>query len=258
MSPTRGGVEVASAAPEVPASAPAPTPSPSRTAKVVAALAQATAALPPAQPKQAKVEPAPMTSGVIQSEPMALVPGSTEPMRPVRVKTVQVKSGLTRLASAAPQAVEPAPLAAARSDLPQQPAGFGTGNGILGVLPASGAPAPSQTMAYAAPAPQPMQQQPLQQQASLQDSAIKSTVTHSGWIIQVGALESEAEAKERIENARSHAQGLLSRADPFTETVSKGDKTLVRARFAGLDRDQAEAVCKKLRRADISCMTMHN
>jgi D-alanyl-D-alanine carboxypeptidase len=256
-------VEVASAAPEVPA--PAPKAAPSRTAKVVAALAEATAALPPAQPRAAaKVEPAPMTSGVIQSQPMALLPGSTEPMRPVRVKTVQVKSGLTKFASAAPQAAVPAPLAATRSDLPQQPAGFGTGNGILGVLPASAAAsAPSQTMAYAAPAPQPMpmqQQQPLQQQASLQDTAAapRANVTRSGWIVQVGALESEAEAKERIEDARSHAQGLLSKADPFTETVSKGDKTLVRARFAVLDRDQAEAVCKKLRRADISCMTMRN
>jgi D-alanyl-D-alanine carboxypeptidase len=71
-------------------------------------------------------------------------------------------------------------------------------------------------------------------------------------------LDSEAEAKERIETARSHAQGLLNKADPFTETVSKGGQTLVRARFAVLDRDQAEAVCKKLKRAEISCMTMHN
>jgi D-alanyl-D-alanine carboxypeptidase len=259
----QGGVEVASAAPEVPAPAPAPTPS--RTAKVVAALAEATAALPPSQPKEAKVEPAPMTSGVIQSQPMAIVPGSTEPMKPVRVKTVQVKSGLTKLASAAPQAVEPAPLPAARAELPQQPPGFGTGNGILGVLPASSAAsAPSQAMAYAAPAPQPVppqpvQQQPMQQQASLQpESAAKPSVTHTGWIIQVGALDSEAEAQQRIEAARSHAQGLLNKADPFTETVSKGGQTLVRARFAVLDRDQAEAVCKKLKRADISCMTMHN
>jgi len=260
----QGGVDVASAAPESPT--PAPAPAPSRTAKVVAALAEATAALPPTQPKDAKVEPAPMTSGVIQGPPMAIVPGSTEPMKPVRVKTVQVKSGLTKLASAAPQPVapvEPAPLPAARTDLPQQPPGFGTGNGILGVLPASSA-APSQAMAYAAPAPQPVQQQPVppqpvQQQASLQpESATKPSVTHTGWIIQVGALDSEAEAKERIETARSHAQGLLNKADPFTETVSKGGQTLVRARFAVLDRDQAEAVCKKLKRAEISCMTMHN
>jgi D-alanyl-D-alanine carboxypeptidase len=184
---------------------------------------------------------------------------------------VQVKSGLTKLASAGPQqavAAEPAPLPQtarnepARAEMPPQPAGFGTGNGILGVLPSSSLPpAPSQAMAYAAPAPQApqIQAQPiLQQQASLQDNSSKPQVTRSGWIIQVGALESAAEAQQRIEAARSHAQGLLSKADPFTETVSKGDKTLVRARFAVLDREQAEAVCKKLKRADISCMTMHN
>src|SRR5205807_5262700 len=51
----------------------------------------------------------------------------------------------------------------------------------------------------------------------------------------------------------------LSKADPFTETVvSKDNRTLFRARFAGLDRDQAEAVCKTLKRADISCMTVRN
>jgi D-alanyl-D-alanine carboxypeptidase len=261
----QGSVEVASAAPETPSA-----PAPSRTSKLVAALAEATAALPPAQPKETRVEPAPMTSGVIQSQPMSIIPGSTEPMKPVKVKTVQVKSGLTKLASAGPQqavVAEPAPLPQAarnepaRTEMPPQPAGFGTGNGILGVLPSSSLPpAPSQAMAYAAPAPQApqMQQQATQQQASLQDSSGKPQVTRSGWIIQVGALESAAEAQQRIEAARSHAQGMLSKADPFTETVSKGDKTLVRARFAGLDREQAEAVCKKLKRADISCMTMHN
>jgi D-alanyl-D-alanine carboxypeptidase len=262
----QGSVEVASAAPEAP-----PAPVPSRTSRLVATLAEATAALPPAQPREPKAEPAPMTSGVIQSQPMSIIPGSTEPMKPVKVKTVQVKSGLTKLASAGPQqavAAEPAPLPQAarnepaRAEMPPQPAGFGTGNGILGVLPSSSLPpAPSQAMAYAAPAPQAPQIQPqptLQQQASLQDSSAKPQVTRSGWIIQVGALESAAEAQQRIEAARSHAQGLLSKADPFTETVSKGDKTLVRARFAVLDREQAEAVCKKLKRADISCMTMHN
>ena len=43
-----------------------------------------------------------MTSGVIQTPPLALVPGSTEPMKPVRVKTVQVRSGQMKLASAGP------------------------------------------------------------------------------------------------------------------------------------------------------------
>jgi D-alanyl-D-alanine carboxypeptidase len=275
----QAGAQLASASPDAPMPSPAP-PTPSRAAKVVSALAQATAALPPAQPrepKDARSEPAPMTSGVIQGQPMPTIPGSTEPMKPVKVKTVQVKAGpAVKLASAAPQPVMPIAVARTeaaeptttqvaraeptRSDLPPQPPGHGTGNGILGVLPASSlASGPSQAMAYAAPAPQlPIQQPPQQVQQPAVESASKPAVTRTGWIIQVGALESEAEAQQRIEAARSRAQGLLSKADPFTETVSKGDKTLVRARFAGLDRDQAEAVCKKLKRADISCMTMHN
>jgi D-alanyl-D-alanine carboxypeptidase len=108
-------------------------------------------------------------------------------------------------------------------------------------------------MAYADPASRP------QPQAVQQNSAIKPAATHTGWIIQVGALESEAEARQRIEAARSQANGLLAKADSFTETVvAKGDKKLFRARFAGLDRDQAEAVCRTLKRSDISCITLRN
>jgi D-alanyl-D-alanine carboxypeptidase len=140
----------------------------------------------------------------------------------------------------------------ARSELPQQPAGFGTGKGILGVLPASAAavPAPAR-FASAEPAPQ----------AALPPilPAAKPAAAHSGWIVQVGALESESEAQQRIDAARSSARGLLSKADPFTETVvAKDNRKLVRARFAGLERDQAEAVCRALKRADISCITVRN
>ncbi len=92
-----------------------------------------------------------------------------------------------------------------------------------------------------------------------QNGAIKPVAAHTGWIIQVGALESESEARERIEAARNQARGMLSKADPFTEAVvAKGDRKLFRARFAGLDRDQAEAVCRTLKRSDISCITVKN
>jgi D-alanyl-D-alanine carboxypeptidase len=108
--------------------------------------------------------------------------------------------------------------------------------------------------ADAAPAASPPQPQAVQQ-----NGAIKPVVTHTGWIVQVGALDSETEAQQRIEAARSQARGLLTKADPFTEpVVSKGDKKLFRARFAGLDRDQAEAVCRTLKRSDISCITIKN
>jgi D-alanyl-D-alanine carboxypeptidase len=279
MVQVQGAVQVA---PE-PGTAPARSPARS-------AISAATAAMPPSQ---AKPEPAPFTNGVIQTQPLASFPGSSEPMKPVKVKTVQIKAG-TKLASAGPsQPVTPvtssiaparpevaetssaivakaevnkaevnkaevskpevvktetAKTETAKTEMPPQPANHGTGNGVLGVLPAS---PPSQAMAYAAPAPQP--------QTIQQNGAIKSVAAHTGWIVQVGALESESQAQLRIDAARNQAHGLLSKADPFTEpVVAKGDRKLFRARFAGLDRDQAEAVCRALRHTEISCITVRN
>ncbi|MBR1166852.1 serine hydrolase [Bradyrhizobium liaoningense] len=276
--------------------APAPEAAPSRLAARLSTLAAATAAMPPAQPKpevrptESKVEPAPLTNGVISSQPLSIIPGSSEPMKPVRVKTVQVKAGAVKVASAAPAQVVAPPVTStvpprsdvaetsgavvaradlinkpeavsqpearkaemARTELPRQPAGFGTGNGILGVLPAATAAAPAPAapkLASADPAPQPIQM----------SATTKPAVTHSGWIVQVGALESENEAQQRIDAARNSARGLLSKADPFTEpVVAKDNRKLYRARFAGLERDQAEAVCRTLKRAEISCITVRN
>ncbi|MGL6060093.1 MAG: serine hydrolase [Bradyrhizobium sp.] len=299
-------------------------------------MAAAAAALPPAPQKpevQAKPEPAPLTSGVIQTQPISAIPGSAEPMKPVRVRTVQVKAGSMKLASAGP--AQPAPPIATNTIPPRaevaetsnavvakaeprteaktearaeferpaivrpdragvavpQPAGHGTGHGVLGVLPASAtaatataaavravavaapavapapapAPAPAvasaQAMAYAEPA-KPAPVQAVAPVAVQQNGAIKPAVPASartGWIVQVGALESESEAMQRIEAAKSQARGLLSKADPFTEpVVAKDNRKLYRARFAGLERDQAEAVCRALKRADISCITVRN
>ena len=111
-------------------------------------------------------------------------------------------------------------------------------------------------MAYAEPVKTQQQAPPTIQQ----DGAIKpAAATRSGWIIQVGALESEGEARSRIDAARNQAKGMLNKADPFTEpVVAKDNRKLFRARFAGLERDQAEAVCRTLKRADISCITVRN
>jgi D-alanyl-D-alanine carboxypeptidase len=271
-------------------------PAPQRPAAAASLMAQARADasqmksdIKPDQTKtteQVRTEPAPLTSGVLQAQAAAAIPGSAEPMKPVKVKTVQIKAGQVKLASAGP--VQPAPsitntissapradapdvsttvvakmdsarAEAPRAELPPQPAGHGTGNGILGVLPASNLPAlqPAQAMAYADPAsraPQPQNAPPANN-----DKPEAAVTVHSGWIVQVGALESESEARQRIDAARNQAHGLLNKAEPFTEPVTaKGDRKLFRARFAGLDRDQAEAVCKTLKRTDISCMTVRN
>jgi D-alanyl-D-alanine carboxypeptidase len=146
----------------------------------------------------------------------------------------------------------------ARTEMPPQPANHGTGNGLLGVLPASSVPAAfaPQTMANAEPASRRPEAQP---ETIQQNGAIKPLAAHSGWIIQVGALDSESEARQRLDAARNQAHGLLSKADPFTEpVVAKGERKLFRARFAGLERDQAEAVCRTLKRSEISCITVKN
>lgn len=215
--------------------------------------------------EKAAVEPAPLTNGVIQSKALATIPGSTEPMKPVRVKTVQVRSGQVKVASAGPtplgvmsnDAADISGSVSARG-LPVQPPNHGTGQGILGVLPASSIAAPAERVVQQATVDTSSRSAP---QTVQSNGAIKPAVAavHSGWIVQVGALETESQARQRLEAARDHANGMLGKADPFTETVvTRGDKKLYRARFAGLERDQAEAVCKRLKRSDISCITIRN
>jgi D-alanyl-D-alanine carboxypeptidase len=77
-------------------------------------------------------------------------------------------------------------------------------------------------------------------------------------MIQVGAYPAENEARQRLSVVKNKAARLLGSADPFTETVVKGGSTLYRARFAGLDQEQAETVCKYLKRNDVDCMALKN
>src|ERR1700744_1857889 len=92
----QGAVQVASASSEPAAQQPIRSVKPS-------VLAAATAAGPPApsRAESSKPEPEPFTNGVIQTQPIAAIPGSSEPMKPVKVKTVHIKAGQVKLASAA-------------------------------------------------------------------------------------------------------------------------------------------------------------
>jgi D-alanyl-D-alanine carboxypeptidase len=83
-------------------------------------------------------------------------------------------------------------------------------------------------------------------------------VTHVGWMIQVGAFPAEGEAKQRLSSVQTRASKYLASADAFTETVSKGDSVLYRARFAGLAKEQAEAACAFLKHNEVECMTVKN
>jgi D-alanyl-D-alanine carboxypeptidase len=81
---------------------------------------------------------------------------------------------------------------------------------------------------------------------------------HGGWVIQIGAFDAEAEARQHLSAAQSQAHSTLAAAEPFTERVQKGDKALYRARFAGFDRSAAEAACRELKRSEFECMAVRN
>jgi D-alanyl-D-alanine carboxypeptidase len=210
----------------------------------------------------------------------APAPGSTEPIKPNAVKTVTVHPGNMQTASLSPLPSDnrqlapapavasaasvttintvksesappqlpppqwPAPQVSAAAPPPQPPAAPlapppGARPGVLGTLPAKVASVSKNVPVPAA-------------------AAIEPVIKRSGWLVQVGAFDDEKEAKQRLDLAQSKAKDLLGRAEPFTEKTSKGEKTMFRARFAGLQKEGAEAVCKQLKRHEIPCMFLKN
>jgi len=193
---------------------------------------------------------------------------------PVRVATAAPESEIpaaTRSPTGNSSFPAPLPIVIARATP-------GLATGTLGPVPGE-APSPASTMAYADPsrgpppttlgaqavamenstrpaAPEPTRLASASPEPSSPNIAAKTI--RSGWIIQVGALDSESEARQRLGAARESARRYLSGADPFTEPFAKGSKTYYRAPFAGLNQNSAEAACKTLKRADISCVAIRN
>jgi D-alanyl-D-alanine carboxypeptidase len=188
--------------------------------------------------------------------------GSTAPIKPVPVRTVTVKlappatvapktapaPSLAGKPAAVPSPVQTASLApvataSAAVKPAAQPAAAAPRPGLLGVLPAAAAAAGKAIVPSASAS-----------EAKLKPAS--KPVLRSGWAIQVGAFEEEAEAKERLSKAQATATKILKKADPYTERTTKGEKTYYRARFAGFQRDEAQAACRQLKRNDIVCMAL--
>jgi len=185
--------------------------------------------------------------------------GSTEPLQPVKVKTIKVRlSGLQTASMGPPIATlpieeTPAPAAARAPAAPEPAPVVNPRPGVLGVLtvPAAAEPAPARAPIIAAVKTTATPPSP--------PAAVPSrAIPKGGWVVQIGAFPAENEAKDHLQTAHSKAKSLLGKADGFTEPVVKGAKTLYRARFAGLDKDQAEAVCKQLKRNEMACLTIKN
>jgi D-alanyl-D-alanine carboxypeptidase len=165
----------------------------------------------------------------------------------------------------------------ARSEtLPPPPPG--SRPGVLGVLPArdvareEARDLPVRTVtasiAPAAPAPPPVKEipakpaivaaAPVAAPARVETPVISNSKPRSGWIVQVGAFEDVAEAKEKLAAARTKAGSLLKDAAAYTEVFSKGDKRYFRARFAGLKESSADLACKELQKSKMACFAVRN
>ncbi|MCC2101905.1 MAG: SPOR domain-containing protein [Hyphomicrobiales bacterium] len=95
------------------------------------------------------------------------------------------------------------------------------------------------------------------QPKKVDDEETTATVARTGWIIQIGATDDIAKAKELLSRAKGHSR-TVAKAQPFTEKVKKGSETLWRARFAGLQENAAESACRELKRSGMACFAMRN
>ncbi|HEY5379070.1 MAG TPA: D-alanyl-D-alanine carboxypeptidase [Pseudolabrys sp.] len=176
--------------------------------------------------------------------------GSTDPIKPNSVKTFAVQLGTMRTASLSPlpsssrklmlapansKPITVTNVSIAKRDVPAPPEEKPHSLGVLpGKLASASANVPITSVM---PGPK---------------------ARGGGWLIQVGAFPEENEAKQRLTAAQEKAKEQLGQANPFTERTTKGDKAMFRARFAGLDKDQAETACKHLKHSEIPCMVLKN
>ncbi len=78
----------------------------------------------------------------------------------------------------------------------------------------------------------------------------------SGWIIQIGALDTPESAEELLQRAAGIEASLAS-ARSYVEPVDRNGKTLYRARFSGFpNRTQASSACAALTEASLACLAI--
>jgi len=251
----------------------------------------------------AKAPPSPAEGAVAHADPTpAATPtahatvGSSDPIRPLLVKTITFRTAPVQTASLGPMpalvpvaAAAPPPSTTGSVAAPQQSAQLADAPHTLMVPssepgaiattprsePAAGEPAKAEPVKAEPLKAGPVRAEPAKIEPKIEpkaeaakpqlaksDSQAEPETPQShargGWIIQIGAFDGEDEAKQHLSAAQGKVRTMLAAADPFTERVQKGDKALYRARFAGFDKQTAELACKQLKRSDIDCMAVKN
>jgi D-alanyl-D-alanine carboxypeptidase len=234
----------------------------------------AAASSTPARAIPAKEPSMPATTESAEMAHPVIAIGSTDPIQPVLVRTLAVRAGKSPAPAPGPLAPvqmafveedETAPAAAAITERNGENE-HGGGARVLASensrpVPPPAAPLPPPTMKTTHASAGARSAEPIKAAATPPQGSTEATAApakpqvRSGWAIQVGAFQGEEEAKQRLSKVQSKASKMLDGADPFTESVDKGGTTYYRARFAGLDKEKAEAACKYLKRNDVECVT---
>ena len=235
---------------------------PAAEAQPVAAAAPA-----PAPMAAAKAEPAVPPPAPIAAEP------STPPPTPVAAANPEPAAVPPEVATKPEPAAAPAAPASAAKEEPAAPPAMAVAAAAAKPEPAaepapahpgvsSAAPSPVAAAAPAVPTPKPAPAAKIAAATSTAKPAPAAPAAkpqhRPGWIIQVGAFPAEQAAQQRLSTVQGKASKMLSGAEAFTETVDKAGTTYYRARFAGLDKDKAEAACKYLKKNDVECVTIKN
>jgi D-alanyl-D-alanine carboxypeptidase len=240
------------------AEAPIPAPRPAFEAPAAAPQLAAAASIP-----------MPLRAPATSKEATVTVPvGSSAPLKPVKVRTMTVTLVPPKDAAGSDTAEIAEGDAADQSDAPQDQGSPAGQNGA----PETAAATEAAAVPPALPTPRRSVLAKLQPVlAAAKNAAVTSAkaaevsgdqaiperpTVRRGWAIQIGAYEDKGEAKQRLNSAKGKVASVLHKAEAYIERTVKGAKTYYRARFAGFDRDQAHAACKKLKHDDIACMAL--
>jgi len=239
--------------------------------QVASPAAEAQPVTAPAPMAAAKAEPAAPPPAPVAAEPPASPPAPVAAAKPepaavppeVATKPEPAAAPAAAAIAAKEEPAAPPPMAAvaaaaAKPEPAAEPAGARPDA-------SSAPPAPVAAAAPVVPTPKPAPVAPAAKVAAATSTAKPAATAPTakpqhrpGWIIQVGAFPAEQAAQQRLSTVQSKASKMLSGAEAFTETVDKAGTTYYRARFAGLDKDKAEAACKYLKKNDVECVTVKN
>jgi D-alanyl-D-alanine carboxypeptidase len=83
-------------------------------------------------------------------------------------------------------------------------------------------------------------------------------LTPGGWVVQIGAGPSEDSARAMLADAAGKV-GNLGDFRSYVERFEKNGQVFFRARFVGFGgRDDATAMCNRLKQQDLSCLAMQS